>query len=139
MSKRYEFIDHTADIGVKAYGDSLADTFEMAATAMFDIITDSSIIGGVGEYNIQLSADSIEELLVDFLSELLFLHDAYGLVFDSFQIEIKEEKHLLNASITGEVFNDKKHKRGNEIKAVTYHLLEIHNSLPYYVKVFFDI
>jgi len=139
MSKRYEFIDHTADVGVKAYGDTLSDAFEMAATAMFDIITDSSTIGEVGEYTIQLSADSLEELLIDFLSELLFLHDAYGLLFGSFRIEIDEEKRVLNASIAGELFNDHKHKKGNEIKAVTYHLLEVHNTNPYYVLVLFDL
>lgn len=139
MKKGYEFIDHTADIGIKAYGDTIAETFEEAANAMFDIITDSSPIAVNGEYDILLSAESIEQLLVDWLSELLFLHDAYRLVFRFFQVHIDIKKLTLHARIGGEIFDKKKHHQGNEIKAVTYHLLKVEINKPCYVQVLFDI
>ena len=80
--KKYELIDHTADVGMKAYGKTLAEAFENAAQGMFDIITDNSEIESMGQYDIQLEAPNIEQLLVDWLSELLFLNSAQNLVLD---------------------------------------------------------
>ena len=76
MKKPYELIDHTADIAIKAYGKSLSEAFENAAKAMFDIITDSSEIESVGQYDVELEAPDLEQLLVDWLSELLFIHSS---------------------------------------------------------------
>ena len=47
--KKYELIDHTADVGVKAFGNNLSECFENAAKAMFDIITDSSEVENIGQ------------------------------------------------------------------------------------------
>ena len=74
IMKTYELIDHTADIGLKAYGKTLSEAYENAAKGMFDIITDSSEIESVGQYDIRLEAPDLGQLLVDFLSELLFLN-----------------------------------------------------------------
>ncbi|MDH7506401.1 MAG: archease, partial [Candidatus Thermoplasmatota archaeon] len=68
--KTYELIDHTADVGIKAYGKTLSEAFENAAKGMFDIITNNSQIESIGEYEIFLEADNLEQLLVDWLSEL---------------------------------------------------------------------
>jgi SHS2 domain-containing protein len=135
----YEFFEHTADIGVKAYGKTLAEAFENAAKAMFSIITDNSEVEFVGQYDVELEADSIEELLFKWLSELLFLHSANNIVFGFFKVELDEKKNRLNAHVCGEVFNRSKHKTGTEIKAVTYHMLEVKTKPPYEVKVLFDI
>lgn len=138
--KNYEIIDHTADIGIKAYGKTLAEAFENAAKAMFDIITDKSEIESVGQYDIKLEAPSLEQLLVDWLSELLYLNSAYNLVFGFFKIiELNEKKPSLYAHVFGEKLNLSKHKIGTEIKAVTYHMLKVKNKKPYYVQVLFDI
>lgn len=136
---KYELIDHTADIGVKAFGKDFSEAFAHAAKAMFDIITDSSEIESVGTYKIDLSADDLEQLLVDWLDELLFLHGAKNLVFGEFDIQVDEQTCTLNASVSGEEFDKQKHKIGMEIKAVTYHLLEAHKNDSCYVKVLFDI
>ncbi len=135
--KKYELIEHTADVGVKAFGNCVSEAFENAAIAMFDIITDKSKIEPVGEYKIELEAPDIEQLLVDFLSELLFLNGAENLVFGKFNVHIKD-KNLI-AKVFGEEFNTDKHKIGTEIKAITYHMLEVNNKEPYFVKVLFDI
>ena len=82
--KTYELIDHTADVGVKAYGKTISEAFENAAKGMFDIITDKSEIENIGQYNIELKAPDLEQLLVDFLSDLLFLNSAKNLVFSFF-------------------------------------------------------
>ena len=137
--KDYELIDHTADIGVKAFGKNLSEAFAHAAKAMFDIITDSSIIESKGEYQIELSADDLEQLLVDFLDELLFLQGVKNLVFGGFNVWVDEKESSLRATVSGEEFDTNKHKVGVEIKAVTYHMLEVQLGNPCFVKVLFDI
>ena len=137
--KTYELIDHTADIGVKAYGKNLSEAFEHAAKAMFDIITDNSEIESVGQYDIKLEAPDLEQLLVDFLSELLFLNSAKNLVFGFFKVELDEKNNSLSARVFGEKYNISKHKIGAEIKAVTYHILEVKKKKPYSVQVLFYI
>ena len=139
MRKHYEIIEHTADVGVKAFGDTLSDCFAHAAKAMFDLITDSSSMEEKGEYNINLNAEDLEQLLVDFLSELLFLHSSRNLVFGFFDVTIDPKKCMLSAIIKGEKYDLTKHKYGMEIKAVTYHLLEVQNDTPFFVQVLFDI
>jgi len=137
--KKYELIDHTADVGVKAYGKNLSETFENAAKAMFDIITDNSNIESIGQYDIELEADNLEQLLIDWLSELLFLNSAKNLVFGFFKVNINENKKNLTATIFGEKYDVSKHKIGTEIKAVTYHMLEVKNKKPFYIQIIFDI
>ena len=138
--KNYEIIDHTADVGIKAYGKTLAEAFENAAKGMFDIITDKSEIEPIGQYDIKLEAPNLEQLLVDWLSELLYLNSAQNLVFGLFKVmELDERKPKLYARVFGEKFSLSKHKIGSEIKAVTYHILEVKNKKPFYVKVLFDI
>jgi SHS2 domain-containing protein len=137
--KQYELIDHTADVAIKAYGKTISEAFENAAKGMFDIITDNSEIENVGQYDIELDAASLEQLLVDWLSELLFLNSANNLVFGFFKVNMDEKKNKLSATVFGEKFNISKHKAGAEIKAVTYHMLEVKNKKPFHVQVLFDI
>jgi len=138
--RTYEIIDHTADVGVKAYGKTLPEAFENSAKGMFDIITDSSEIEPIGQYDIRLEAPNIEQLLVDWLSELLYLNSAQNLVFGLFKVmEMDEKKPKLYARAFGEKFNLSKHKIGSEIKAVTYHMLEVRNKRPIHAQVLFDI
>jgi SHS2 domain-containing protein len=135
--KQYELIEHTADVGVKAYGKTIAEAFEHAANGMFDIITDESTIDPVGQYDIQLEAPDLEQLLVDWLSQLIFLNDAQDLVFGKFQVTLTGNR--LTASVFGEKYDTKKHRMGVEIKAVTYHMLQVQEKNPIFVQVLFDI
>jgi SHS2 domain-containing protein len=135
--KPYELIEHTADVGVKAHGKTVAEAFEHAAKGMFDIITDESTIDPVGQYDIQLEAPDLEQLLVDWLSKLLFLNDAQDLVFGKFQVTLTGNR--LTASVFGEKYDIKKHGMGVEIKAVTYHMLQVQEKKPIFVQVLFDI
>ena len=110
--KTYELIDHTADVGVKAYGKTISEAFENAAKGMFDIITDSSEIENIGQYNIELEAPDLEQLLVDWLSDLLFLNSAKNLVLGFFKVDLDVKNNKLSAKVFGEKFNLSKHKIG---------------------------
>ena len=85
---KFEFFDVTADVGYRAYGNSLANAFENAAIAMFEVITDTSTVKPLIKKQIRLEAEDECAILYDWLSELLFLHDSEYLVFSKFDVKI---------------------------------------------------
>jgi SHS2 domain-containing protein len=140
-AKRYDLIDTTADIGIRAYGKSLPDIFESCAVAMFDITSDICKVESRAEIFIKLDAPELDMLLVDFLNKFLYYKDTQNFVFASCSVtEIKKEggKYMLCATARGEVFEAGKHVAGKDVKAATYHRLEI-NEKDGYATVIFDI
>jgi SHS2 domain-containing protein len=120
---RYRLLDHTADALVEAHGETLSERCANAAFALFDQMTDVSTVKSVGEVRVVVSADSIEQLVVDFLQELLFIHDADNYVFSEFEVEI--DGLSLEATARGEKFDQSRHPKRSVVKGVTYHNLKI--------------
>lgn len=116
-------LEHTADAMVEAHGKDLGERFGNAAYAMFDQITDIGKVEPKGELRVVLSGESREQLLVDFLQELLFLHDTEGLLFSEF--DVKTDGRSLEAFVRGEEFDNSRHPKRSLVKGVTYHKLEI--------------
>lgn len=119
---RYRLLEHTADAMVEAYGETLGERFANAAYALFDQMTDVTKISPTGEIRLELEADGREQLLVDFLQELLFLHDAENMVFGQFDVQVEDNR--LVAVARGELFDEDKHSKRSVVKGVTYHRLE---------------
>ena len=143
---KFEFFDVTADVGYKAYGNSLANAFENAAIAMFEVITDTSTVKPLIKKQIRLEAEDECAILYDWLSELLFVHDTEYLVFSKFDIKIDSkldgdiERYILDASAFGEEFDPSKHERRSEVKAVTFHMMDIKiENLNIILQVILDI
>jgi len=134
----FRIIEHTADIGIEAYGKTLEEAFENAAKGMFSIMTGGGKIDRKVKREIEIPFDMDEEqLLVDWLSELLYIHDVEHLVFGEFDVKIDSK---LIGKAYGEEYDVKKHGYGMEIKAVTYHLLEVKkDEKGYVVRCLFDI
>jgi len=134
----FQLFEHTADIGVEAYGSTLEEAFEEVAKGMFSIITNGSKIESKERRVIRLPVDSDkEQLVVDWLSELLYINDVEGLVFGEFKVKINNE---LVGEAWGEEYDREKHGYGVEIKAVTYHMLQIkRNKKGFHIRVLFDI
>ncbi len=122
---RYRLLDHTADALVEAFGETISARFANAAFALFDLMTDVSTVETVGEVKVVISADSEEQLLVDFLQELLFLHDTDNYVFKEFEVEVTGLN--LEAIARGEQFDPSRHPKRSVVKGVTYHNLVIDN------------
>jgi SHS2 domain-containing protein len=133
---RYKHLEHTADAMVEAYGETLGERFANAAYAMFDQITDITKIEPLGELKIVLKAENREQLLVDFLQELLFVHDTEDLVFGEF--EVRTDGKTLEALVKGEKFDEKKHPKRSVVKGITYHRLEFDDEEGN-VTVLFDV
>ena len=133
---RYKLLEHTADAMVEVQGKDLDERFGNAAYAMFDQITDLSKVKPKGELRVVMSGNTREQLLVDFLQELLFVHDTEDLVFSEF--EIKTDGKTLEAVVRGEKFDEKKHTKRSVVKGVTYHRLEF-DDLKGRLTILFDV
>lgn len=133
---RYRLLEHTADAMVEAYGQTLGERFASAAYALFDQVTDVTKVSPKGEVRIELKADGREQLLVDFLQELLFMHDTEGLVFGEFEVET--DGRALVAVARGEAFDEQRHPKRSVVKGITYHGL-VFDDARGTVTVLFDV
>ena len=134
----FEFIDHTADAGIRVEAPTVEDLFETAALAFSELVTSVDSVDCKVERRFELQEDDIETLLVSWLQELLYLLDTEALVFSRFQVRLEDLS--LEAAAWGEVFDPKIHTVKTEIKAVTYHQLEVARSdQGWRAQVIFDI
>jgi SHS2 domain-containing protein len=139
MEKAFEIIDHTADIGIAAWGDTIPELFTNAALGMFSLILETDINGESEQYKIELRSPDRESLLVDWLNELLFLFSTKNLVFKRFTFDLLSETDL-TATCIGDKVNLHKEIMQREIKAATYHMLSIDKVVNgYKAQVIFDI
>lgn len=122
----YKLIDHTADLGVEVWADSLEGLFVEAAKAMFSEISgDLDGIEAKDEVILRISGETLEDLLVEWLSDLLFYFDTAGFLFSKFEVTINSDMKSLEGKAIGERLDPEKHKIKSHIKAVTYHQMNI--------------
>ena len=138
MDKDFEFINHTADVGVIAYGADISQAFANAARAMFSLITELDDIQEALHRDIKVAASDEESLLVEWLNELIYLFDAENIIFKRFDI-IQLNATQLRARGYGEKVDPARHKLKTGIKATTYHLLKVNRDDGCRVQVIFDI
>ncbi len=134
----WTLLDHTADIRMAVHGSSLKELFLNVARGLTNLLAPE--IRGVTDTELELSlaADNVEELLVDWLRELLFHHQTRGFILVS--VDIKElSETTLRAKLDGRTRGPEEEPE-IEIKAVTYHGLSVQkNDSGYAVTIVFDI
>ena len=134
----FQFIDHTADAGILVKAPTLEGMFETAALGFSELITRVDSLNCLIQRQFKLQEDDIETLLVSWLQELLYLLDTEDLLFGRFQVNLKDL--ALEATAWGEVFDPEIHTMKTEIKAVTYHQLEVvEDDQGWEAQVIFDI
>jgi len=124
MSKAFEVIDHTADVGIIAYGADTEDLFSNAALALFSLITELESIENRFHLDLVVSSEDTDSLLIEWLNELIYLFDVRHILFSHFDIT-DLTRNGLQATCYGEHFNAMKHTIKVEVKAATYHMLKI--------------
>lgn len=137
----YEYIDHTADVGVKAYGSDLRQVFANAALGLVDFMVETIDDPGRGgkTFEINLTAEDQEQLLVDWLNEVIFIMETESVVLNEFDVLVLEEK-TFKANVSGHTYNEKNHRYKTEVKSATYHMLEIgRENDKYFGKILLDI
>ena len=140
--KRYEYLEHTGDIGIRAYGSTLEELFINAAQGLLEAIADLSTVGTTTQTEIEVSAESLGELMVAWLDELNFRHEVEEVFFQRVEIrEISEAPCRLLAVAYGEPVDFTKHVVYTEIKSVTYHQLMVEQTPEnrWMAQVIFDL
>ena len=126
--KSFEFLEHTADAYIAAYGRDLAEAFENAALAMFEVMTDIGKVKPEVKEQVEVVAEDEYALLYSWLEKLLVKFDIEDVLFSKFKVlDLKKiaEGFILRAEVWGEKFDAKKHTQKVGVKAVTYHMMEI--------------
>ncbi|XP_054158072.1 protein archease-like [Oppia nitens] len=129
--QQYEFLDHTADVQIHAWGASLAEAFEQSAVAMFAYMTEISTVDMTDTHDIEVAGDDLESLFYQFLDEFLFAFSADPF-FIGRKIKITEfdrQNNRIKAKGYGETFSLDKHPQGTEVKAITYSNMQIHEKV----------
>jgi SHS2 domain-containing protein len=120
----FRILEHTADIGFEAFGSTREETFANAARALFDLIVDFDTIAPGQDITVRIEGADPESVLVNWLSELLYLHDAKGWLFRDFEIQNLQDDSL-TAIARGEKFQRSRHQVKLQVKAITYHQLAL--------------
>ena len=126
--KKYVFLEHTADVYISSFGKNINEAFENAATAMFEVMTDTKKIEPKIENSVEVDGTDKYSLLYNWLEALLVNFETENRLYSKFKIiSISKNKNLykLIAKIWGETFNPKKHLQKVGVKAVTYHRMKI--------------
>lgn len=127
---KYRFLDHTADIAIHLKASNIEDLFATAWKAWRRIVFEKQPLIVCEQRSFKLEADTIEELLVESLKEINYFYLAKGLIFlscDELDIKNNCNNYILHARLNFDSFDAEKHKPAAEIKAVTYHRLNIKN------------
>ena len=137
-ARGHRTIEHTADAGIEAWGPTLADAYEESAAGLFELMLDPATIDERESRRIRVTGDDDGDLLVRWLTELLFFVDAEALVFRRLVVE-RMSPHELVATGYGERLDPARHLLRTAVKAATYHELRVDAGPPARVRVLLDI
>jgi SHS2 domain-containing protein len=122
----YRFLDHMTDAVLEAYGETLEDAFENAAKGLNDTMVELKTVIPDREIRITAEGHDLYSLLFDWLDKVMLLLVADGIVMSDFSVKIRQDKgYFLEGIAKGERLNLDKHHYKVEIKAVTYHEMDI--------------
>jgi len=142
----YRPVEHTADLGLKVWGRNPRELLEEAASGLVAQMFNPALVLEKEKREISLEAESVEELLFQWLKEIIFLAEQEGILFCRFQIEkdnfsIRNAKTAkIQASLFGEKVDPARHDICIEIKAVTRHGLYVRKNGPWWeANILFDV
>jgi SHS2 domain-containing protein len=123
----YVFIDHTADVAADLSGPTLPELFRFAAQALTDTITDLSGVHPLVTQAVTLDAPTIEDLLVDWVNELIYRFEVHDLLVSDARVSIEStgERWVLGGTVAGEMLAPERHASRVLVKSATYHGLTV--------------
>jgi len=138
MINQFEQVDISGDVGLKVWGQDLEELFKNAARGMSELITDVSAVPESEQREVHVIAENNEDLLVQWLNELVFLFDTYNYVCKNYSVSIINKQ--LKAEISGGTFDPTTSESRLLIKAATYHDLSLSRTNTHWeATVIFDI
>ncbi|NSW76482.1 MAG: archease [Candidatus Atribacteria bacterium] len=138
--KPFEILDHTADVGLVAWGETLEALFANAAMGMFSLISELKNVECHTTVTVEVKGNDYEDLLVTWLNELLYLFEAEGYLLKCFEIE-ELGQYYLRARVSGEPVDQERHTIQRVVKACTYYEVKVEEVHPqlFRAQVYFDI
>ena len=124
MDDAFEIIEHTADVGFRAWGATMAGLFRNAARALMAIAADSAAIDAATGRAVEIAGHDPESLMVNWLEEVLYLFDTGRFAACDFAVEEIAPDHL-RARLIGEPRDPARHPWMIIVKAITYHQIEV--------------
>jgi SHS2 domain-containing protein len=125
MMTGFALIEHTADVGVRAWGGSEEAVFEEAAKGMFSLVCDPQTVGSEETLLVSVEAPLADHelLLVAWLNELLYIFEVRRILFSEFRV-LELGESTLKAEVAGEPLGSQ-HAVCGGVKAATYHALKL--------------
>lgn len=124
----FEYLEHTADIIIRAKGKDLKEAFEQAALGFYNVITNLEQITPTKEISFTIESEDIQSLLYDFIDQLIFLIDTKYFISNSIKVLklelVNEGKYFLDVKLSVEEFQIGKHEQKTEVKAMTYSFMK---------------
>ncbi len=124
----YKFLEHVTDAYIEAWGGSLEEAFARAAEGFYETMLNLSSVEPKNEEIVKVGGHDEKELLYEWLEALLLKFDIDGMVYSQFDIDpisVKSKPLTLQAKVKGEKYDPDKHGVKEEVKGITYHLMEI--------------
>ena len=139
MKSPFKILEHPSDLGIEAYGKSKQEVFQNAALGLMSVVAGTSRIESRQERIVEIQALDRENLMVRWLTEILFLYDAEKFLTAEIKFETLTDTSL-KAVLSGEQYNEAKHELKLDVKAITYHQLSVedHDS-NWIARVFVDV
>ena len=136
----YRNLEHMTDAFIEVSGTTLEEAFETAGMSVVDTVLDINSVEKKNEKKIDVSANDLKALLYSWLEEIIILTITEGFVARTFKVKItKDDKYFLTATVIGELLDFDKHHFKLEIKAPTYHLMEIKHGNPVVIRFLLDL
>uniref|UniRef100_A0A8D0G5F4 Protein archease n=1 Tax=Sphenodon punctatus TaxID=8508 RepID=A0A8D0G5F4_SPHPU len=141
ITKKYEYLDHTADVQLHAWGSNLEEAFEQCAMAMFGYMTDTGTVEPLDTVKVEAEGHDLMSLLFHFLDEWLYKFSAeeYFIPREVKVLSIDRVRFRIKSIGWGEEFRLPKHPQGTEVKAITYSAMQIYEEETPEVFVIIDI
>jgi len=139
---RYEFIPEIAiaDLAFEVEAETLEELFSLSAQALFEAMVELEDVRPEQEILISLSAEKLDNLLFDWLAELVYQKDVDAQLFSQFEVSIAENgSYKLDGSAKGEPIDPSRHRLKTDVKAITYHMFKLEKKdKGYYARVVLD-
>jgi len=136
----FEYLEHTADVMFRAYGETAEEMLSNAASALFKAMVDPASIAAVKKWTVELEGSDLDDLAYQWLSEIIFLFETESAVFSTFSVRLEQDREMkLYGEIGGERIDLGRHAFENEVKAVTRHKFGIKKNQLWCIQVVLDV
>jgi SHS2 domain-containing protein len=135
----FELLEHTADVGVIATGDTFGEALAWLARGMFSVIAEMDSVEPRDSLEVSIQSSDRQSLVVDWLNELLYRFDAEGFLPREIEVAVDEASHSLTARCLGDAADPERHVMLTDVKAATYYDLEIAHNGEWRIQAVLDV